>query len=193
MAEHGDSFEGIKEIPTFMVYSNSMVTNIKIASDKDFDDIFRIWQDGQKYTTNQDPLRDEAYIRETLKAQLKQKDAHFFVAVSTDGEIIGWQSLIPLHHNPLMSNKIVESSTYVSEKHLNMNVGYDLLKFACGFARYIEAEFIFSWTLSTNKQLSRLAQKLNWQLIGELPIPNKNPLAASMLYYVYNVPNSEKY
>jgi L-amino acid N-acyltransferase YncA len=176
-----------------MVYSNSMVTNIKIASEKDFDDIFRIWKDGQKYTTNQDPLRDEAYIRETLKAQLKQKDAHFFVAVSTDGEIIGWQSLIPLHHNPLMSNKIVESSTYVSDKHLNMNVGYDLLKFACGFARYIEAEFIFSWTLSTNKQLSRLAQKLNWQLVGELPIPNKNPLAASMLYYVYNVPNSEKY
>ena len=176
-----------------MVYSNSMVTNIRIASEKDFDDIFRIWQDGQKYSINPDPLRDELFIREELKAQLKQKDAHFFVAVSTDGQIIGWQSLIPLIHNPLMSNKVVESSTYISERHLNMNVGYDLLKFACGFARYIEAEFIFSWTLSTNKQLIRLAQKLNWQLVGELPIPNKNPHAASMLYYVYNVPHSEKY
>jgi L-amino acid N-acyltransferase YncA len=132
---------------------------IRKSNESDFHRIFEIWLQNQDQAIGK---KIESVSVEELKNELfqlfsKTPRSIFYVAELESNQIIGWQSLIPLFANPLISKYAAQSSTYVDRKFLNIDVGSALIKFAVTEAKKIGIDHIYGWVRSDNLATNKIA------------------------------------
>ena len=133
--------------------------NIRISNETDFERIFEIWLENQTEAIGK---QVQPAIIGKLKEDLfylfsKTPSSIFYVAEAAPDQIIGWQSLIPLFANPLMSKYAAQSSTYVDKKFLNVDVGTALVKYAVTDAKRLGIDHIYGWVRADNHATNKIA------------------------------------
>ncbi len=133
---------------------------IRISNQKDFERIFEIWLDNQKQAIGK---QSEPSTVETLKAEFfslytEARRAVFYVAELESGQVIGWQALLPLLSNPLISKYMAHSSTYVDKAFFNKNIGSKLVEYAVTDAKRLGIEHIYGWVKDENIESNRIAE-----------------------------------
>lgn len=151
------------------------------------EDLFAIWLENNQKATNQ--LTIECYKR-YFNESLKYVDGSFHVLVAVfEGEIIGYQSALPMRNNPLNWQEHALSSTYVKPKHQGSGIGYLLLKKMLERLPQTNINLFFGQTIANNTTMIAIGEKLGFKKIGEIPKSIRTPQTEQLHLYVYNVPD----
>ena len=157
--------------------------NIRLSNKNDFEEVFRIWLQSQKMATgNAIPSGDV----QTLKSELHKlfyntSRAIFYVAETDPNTLVGWQALLPLLSNPLISEYTAQSSTYIDIEYYNNNVATKLLKYAITDAKRLKIEHIYGWVKADNNAINEISSKFSKL---KYSIPASNNLPSFNLYIV---------
>ncbi|RTQ52531.1 GNAT family N-acetyltransferase [Hymenobacter gummosus] len=131
---------------------------IRNAHDDDFDRIFELWLENQAMAIGQAIEQNQiAAFRAELLHTFSRSHSHYYVAVSDDNNIIGWQSLTPLFSNPVMDSHISQSSTYVDKAFFRLNIAHALFEHAYRAAKNSGISHIYGWVQPNNKAIHEIA------------------------------------
>ncbi len=153
---------------------------IEEAKKEDLESIFLIWKEGVSY---QSILSGDIHINEKeaktiLEHQIENQNDHFkfWTIKNNEGEIMGWQSILPFHSSPipLVKNSFGQSSTYIHKGFQRKGLGKKLLKHALAYcASSTEIKYVFGIILTLNTKSLQLCSELGFQNLGVLPNKNK--------------------
>lgn len=123
------------------VYEQKMIDHLKRLSPEDRH---------MRFGTSIQDDRIERYVKETIKV-----GDHLFAIFAEDGEIAG------LLHMPrdVHDNQGFEIGISVDEKYRKSGFGGELFKKAISFAKTLGAKHIYTYCLSENKAMQKLAKK----------------------------------
>lgn len=132
---------------------------IRISKESDFERIFEIWLEnqGQAIGKQAEPGALTMYKEDLFHLFARTNRSVFYVAESDAGQIIGWQSLLPLFANPLVSRYAAQSSTYVDRKSANEEIGTALVEFALKDAKRLGIDHIYGWVRADNIPMNKVA------------------------------------
>ena len=162
---------------------------IRYSKPEDFEQVFDIWYENQKYSTNRLELKDKQLLKNRLQYQFSNQDTDLkFWLADFNGRIIGYQSTNPTESNPLLCNEIAESSTYVLKEFWDKNVGYNLMKLCLDELPHTNIKTFLGKILVKNVAMKIIAEKLGWECICNIPESIKEPKIPELMLFVYNVP-----
>lgn len=109
--------------------------NITIAQEHHFQ---KIWD---MYLSEVSSLQNRAQCQGLLARfrrnfNERSERFNFWVAIDDDGNVCGWQSLIPFSNNPLRCDTWAESSTYIDPPFQGRGVGEMLVRKAIDSAQH---------------------------------------------------------
>lgn len=155
---------------------------IRTATIQDLDDIVKIWRQG---VLEQGSAAEESHLKiDTLKKefqfQLEQQttDFKFWICLTTDNSIAGWQSILPFHvsPNPIVKSSFGQSSTYVRKDFQGQGIGKILLKHALDYCKTnSNIKYVFGIVLTDNKKSLKMCNEIGFHNMGTLP--NKRNLS----------------
>jgi len=157
-----------------MVIASNENTQIRLATDNDFEDIFSIWLDGINTSFDKE-LIEENTLKEkfSLNYSSRQGIFNFWVAVDNQNNVLGWQSLIKTSNNPFRENTFAESSTYISNENRYKGVGKLLLDFVMKEAEKSPLEYVIGFVSIHNEAAKKITQETGWVEVGQMP-PSKS-------------------
>ena len=149
---------------------------IRTASKQDLDDIVHIWRQGvldQGAAADENHLQINALQKEFL-FQLEQQnyDFKFWICLTTDNRIAGWQSILPFHvsPNPIVKSSFGQSSTYVRKEFQGQGIGKLLLNHALEYCKtYSNIKYVFGIVLTENKKSLKMCDEIGFHNMGTLP------------------------
>lgn len=157
---------------------------IRLSVATDFERIFAIWVENQNQAIGKqsEPNKVEL-LKQELWGLFSNARSVFYVAELPSKQIIGWQALLPLLSNPLLSKHTAQSNTYVDMKYFNEDIGTKLVEFAVNDAKRLGIDQIYGWVKADNVSINRIAQKFTEQKIF-IPRPANNNLPDINLYII---------
>lgn len=152
----------------------SKTIQIRLATDNDFEIIFSIWLDGinNSFEYNES---DKDNLKAKFASNFNQRQGifNFWVAVDTENNIFGWQSLIKTSNNPFRQNTYAESSTYISKNNRFKGVGKMLLDYVIKEAETSDLEYIIGIVSITNEAARKITKETGWVEVGQIPASKK--------------------
>lgn len=107
-----------------------------------------------------------------------------WVAVQ-DGNIVGWQSLLPNRINPLIRSVFAESIICVDPQSANSGIATQLLQHAIHHARSQHIHYIFGYIDTCNTHAIKLVENLGFTEVGKINGAEKANIPAQVLYVHY--------
>lgn len=158
---------------------------IRLANDDDFEQIFNIWIEGISSSFDTTSI-SENELKEKFKSNFFKRVGifNFWVSVSENNEIAGWQSLNKCTVNPLKENHFAESSTYVKKEFRKFGVGEMLLSYVVETAYTSSIQYIIAYVTSVNTATRTIGKKIGFVEIGQLPKSNKASFALDKIFIV---------
>ena len=162
---------------------------IRQAETCDVDQVTKIWADNSALALGFAP-NDGCDYQEYFAQKIANQTAAFkiWVAESTEGSILGWQSLLPTRNNPAILNLTAESSTYVALDHRYKGVGTAVMRHALRQAERSRLQWVIGFTLASNLPMLKVAHSLGWKEVGRVPTALKPPISDDLLVLMYQVP-----
>lgn len=157
---------------------------IRLAADNDLESIYSIWLDGISNSFEYNEFdNDNPKEKFTSNFNERQGIFNFWIAVDTENNILGWQSLIKMSNNPFRQNAHAESSTYISKSNRFKGVGKALLEFVMIEAEKSELEYVFGFVAVENEAANKITHETGWLHIGRIPPSKKgkNKILKSLL------------
>ena len=162
---------------------------IRYSRPEDFEQVFDIWYENQKYSLNRNELKPIEQLKEKLNYQFLNQDHNFkFWLAECNNQILGYNSTNPTESNPMLNDEIAEVSTYIHKDFWDKNIGYNLMKTCLDGLPWLELKTLYGRILPTNIFAIKLVESLNWKLIGKIPFSLKEPKVPELFFYIYNVP-----
>jgi len=163
---------------------------IRYSKPEDFEHVFEIWYENQKYSTGRIELIDKELLRERFYTQFSNQDNNFkFWLAEFEGKIIGYQSTNIISTNPITYNEQAEYSIYIKEQFWNKKVGTNLMVCCLTNLPFTEIKRLVGKVSCNNKFSARIGDNSNWIYVGNIPETIKEPKIPELLFYIYNVPN----
>ena len=158
---------------------------IRLATNNDFETIYSIWIEGIQHSFKSSDAKLPV-LKEKFADNFQQRHGifNFWVAVDTEKNICGWQSLIKASNNPFRHNTHAESSTYVSRKHRDKGVGKSLLDYVMMEAEKSHLEYVIAFIANTNEAIKRVVKETGWIEVGSVPASKKNKEAILKTFIV---------
>lgn len=140
----------------------------------DFEEMFEIWVQGtQEAFSNEglDVAEKRDFHRTFFANALERQDRNFKIwGYVQDGELLGWQSLLPCQSAPAVWTKFAESSTYVKPGKRGSGIGAKLLVHAIREARHhSEIAYIMGFVSDDNTHVEKLIAEVGFVKVGVLP------------------------
>lgn len=176
------------------IMPENQVFTIREAHIEDLDRIYFHWLGGVGHALAMelDPLLDarEERYKESFRNKFREVGCIFkiWVAVDEQGEVIGWEYLMPFENNPAVRHLTAEFSIYLSPAHRGQGIGTALLRMAIGHARHTPLQFIVGYVSAENSAMQAVCEKLGFVKAGEYPPPLKEPYYGRSYMYLYAVP-----
>ena len=147
---------------------------IRLATENDFETIFSIWLDGINNSFEYNEV-DEDNLKEKFTSNFNQRQGifNFWVAMDTENNILGWQSLIKTSNNPFRQNTYAESSTYISKSNRFKGVGKMLLDYVMKEAEMSSLEYVIGFVSITNEAARKITKETGWIEVGQIPASKK--------------------
>lgn len=143
------------------------------AIETDLEKIFEIWLTGIESTFA--GVEKPADLKQQFYSNFSErKDYEFWVAELED-IVIGFQSFLPLSKNPMKTEYMVESSTYIDVGFINIGIGYKLLVYALTELKTTKVHSVIAFIAATNFTTIKIAEKLDFDKIGLVPAMGLNP------------------
>lgn len=156
------------------IISNKWI--IRAASLDDLDDIVAIWRQG---VLEQGSAADETYLKiDNLKKEFsfqieqQNEDFKFWICLTYDNCIAGWQSILPFHvsPNPIVKSSFGQSSTYVRKEFQGQGIGKLLLNHALDYCKTnSNIKYVFGIVLTDNKKSLKMCDEIGFHNMGTLP------------------------
>jgi len=157
---------------------------IRLAKDRDFDEIYQIWLEGISNSFDESAFKMEQIRKKFASNFFNRKGIfNFWLAVDETEKILGWQSLIRVSNNPFREHAFAESSTYISKSNRLKGVGRLLLKHVMAEAEKSELEYIIGFVALSNEAAKKITSETGWHVIGQMPDSKKgnNKIRKSIL------------
>lgn len=161
---------------------------------KDQENIFKIWAINQDLATGFAFIADtDADIEQEFHKNYFQEPAPIFFVVEdiATEEILGWASVLPFIHNPIVTRFIGEASIYVDPLYLDVDIGTALMQHTFKYAEQTEIRHIYGWIRKENSAMINLAEEFCGKDLAEIPASLDGKLDGYFLYF-YNVPQLKK-
>ncbi|HTC00952.1 MAG TPA: GNAT family N-acetyltransferase [Ferruginibacter sp.] len=149
---------------------------IRQAELKDTDFIVDIWIDGniEQYSSQSLGTTTNEDLKRIISNHITIQDDNFkfWVCITDEDEIIGWQSILPFHAspNPLVRNCFAQSSTYVKKEFQTKGVGKFLLQHALNYCSdNTEIVYVIGLVVTENLKSLKMCDKLGFLNYGTLP------------------------
>lgn len=149
---------------------------IRSAKLSDLDDIVAIWRQG---VLEQGSTADERHLQpDTLKKefafQIEQQtnDFKFWICLTENNCIAGWQSILPFHvsPNPIVKSSFGQSSTYVRKEFQGKGIGKLLLNHALDYCKTkSNIKYVFGIVLTDNTKSLKMCDEIGFYNMGTLP------------------------
>lgn len=149
-------------------------------------EICSIWQAGmEQHGYAIDPAKREKYFA-YLEGLLRSRDEifKFWVAESEQGEIAGWQSLMPYGNNPFSRELNGESSTYVNPRAQAGGVAQILLFHVIAHAKTTPLHHVVAFVAEDNQAIDQIGKKHGWQRAGLIPPSPKPPKRPGTVIFI---------
>ncbi|SDE31392.1 GNAT family N-acetyltransferase [Niabella drilacis] len=148
---------------------------IRLAEDKDFEQILAIWLEGVGNSFD-DKKFDMEIVKEKFAFNFFERRGifNFWVAVDQNDKTLGWQSLIKTSSNPFRQNTLAESSTYIAKDTRFKGLGEILLDYVMQEAEKSELEYVIGFVSVSNKPARKITAQTGWVEIGIVPPSKKN-------------------
>jgi L-amino acid N-acyltransferase YncA len=157
------------------------------ARPDELDEIYAIWKAGmEQHGYEIDPARRAKYIA-YLNGMMQSQDEvfKFWVAEAENGEIAGWQALMPYGNNPFSRELGGESSTYVRPSLQAGGVAHILLYHVIAHAKTTSLHHVVAFVAEDNKAVEQIGGKLGgWQRVGVIPPSPKPPRRPGMVLHI---------
>lgn len=154
---------------------------------EEFDRIYEIWKEGmEQHGYVLDPTKDEKYVG-YLQYLLQTRDDvyKFWVCEAENGEIVGWQSLMPYGNNPFSRELGGESSTYVCRAAQIQGVAHIMLFHVIAHAKTTPLHHVVAFVAEDNYAVEEIGRKLGgWQRVGVIPPSPKPPRRPGMVLHI---------
>lgn len=136
---------------------------IRLASDKDFDEVFEIWRDGNDRLIFLSESSTKI-LEETFRQNFQNREGifNFWIASNSRGTIVGWGSLIKASNNPFRMDICAETSIYIGTEYINKGYGVELLQYIIKEAKSSVLSFLTTYISPTNESSFRLAKKFGF-------------------------------
>lgn len=148
--------------------------SIRLAIDKDFERIYQIWLEGvdNSFDTKQ---FSEKELKEKFFDNFQSRKGifNFWVAIDSQNNILGWQSLIKVSNNPFRQNSFAESSTYISKNTRFKGIGKQLLDYVMKAAENSSLEYVIGFIALQNEAAKKITQETGWIEVGLMPSSKK--------------------
>ena len=153
----------------------------------ELDEIYAIWQAGmEQHGYEIDPAKKEKYAG-YFKGLIQSQDDvfKFWVAEAENGEIVGWQSLMPYGNNPFSRELGGESGTYVRRSSQAGGVAYILLFHVIAHAKATPLRHVVAFVAEDNQAVEEVGRKLGgWQRVGVIPASSRPPKRPAMVLHI---------
>src|SRR6478735_2396594 len=176
----------------FLNQSSAVMETYKIREfqPKDQESIFKIWAMNQDLATGFAFIADtDADIEQEFYKNYFSKPAPIFHVVEdiASQEILGWSSVLPFIHNPIVTRFIGEASIYLDQLYFDGDIGSALMQHTFKFAEQTEVRHIYGWIRKENSAMISLAEEFCGKDLAEIPASLDGKLDGYFLYF-YNVP-----
>ena len=162
--------------------------SIRKATSDDVVEITRIWKDGATLSLGTS-IKEQDYEKFfESKVNAQNNTFQVWVAVNVEGEILGWQGLLPIRNNPAILFLFAESSTYISPQNKAKGLGKALVEYALDHAKKTDLQYISAFVAESNTYSLRIADALGWHRIGLVPASPKSDSSVNLIFIVYCVP-----
>ena len=159
---------------------------IRLATSADFDTIYATWLDG--ITHSFAGFEHPADLREQFYHNFASSHSPFaFWVAEVEGQVIGWQSLLPCTSNPLKRKLLAESSTYVTPKMQGSGAGELLLRWVLQDAGRRGLQFVHGYVRHGNTRLAKLVEQCGFVLVSDSITPRIPPLTPVKDSWIYTV------
>jgi L-amino acid N-acyltransferase YncA len=156
----------------------------RTATENDSEQIVNIWLNGIESTFG--GIKKPIDIKAKFLFNFYERNEYEFWVAEYKGNIIGFQSYLPLSKNPIKNEYIVESSTYIDNAFINKGVGYKLLVHSLIGIKSSKIQSVIAFISSANTTTIKIAEKLGFFLIGTVPalglFPEKKLYLKSLLH-----------
>jgi len=152
---------------------------IRSASLNDIDEIINIWREGflEQESAADEKHLEVAHLKKEFQRhiELQNNNFKFWICLSADNEITGWQSILPFHPspNPVVSSGFGQSSTYIKKGFQRLGIGKLLLRHALDYCReHSNIKYVFGLVHTSNTKSLQLCHEIGFHDLGELPKKN---------------------
>ena len=147
---------------------------IRLAKNEDFEEVYAIWLEGISSSFDTSALEKIVVYEKFRNNFLKRSGIfNYWIAVSEENEVAGWQSLNKCTVNPIKENHFAESSTYVKKEARKYGVGEFLLTYVTETAKASTLQYITAYVTAENTAIRAITSKLGFVEIGVLPSNSK--------------------
>lgn len=164
---------------------------VRLATPADFEAIYAIWLEGiaRSFAGFERP----ADLREQFYQNFAACCPPFaFWVAEREGQVVGWQSLLPCTSNPLKRKLLAESSTYVASNWQGCGAGELLLRWALQDAAGRGLQFVHGYVRHGSARLARLVQECGFVLVCNFLTPLMPPYKPTKDLWIYTVPPAEQ-
>lgn len=161
---------------------------IRDAQEIDLERILDIWKQSAEIAVGRPIEKINAdYLKRFFHERIFMSKPFGFWVAENEGEVVGWQALLPFDNNPVMRGYNAESSTYVSNDFLYRGVGETLIRYAMCQAQETDLQYIFGFISFENPAALSMVKKCGWEAVGLVPTPKKMPIGSKLHIVVYVV------
>jgi L-amino acid N-acyltransferase YncA len=162
------------------------MTTIRLATSADLEAIYTIWLDGIMHSF--EGFEYPVDLREQFYHNFTGCFSPFaFWVAEAEGQVVGWQSLLPCTSNPLKRKLLAESSTYVTPKMQGGGTGELLLRSALQDAGRRGLQFVYGYVRHGNARLAKLVEQCGFVLTSNSLTPLVPPFASAKDLWIYTV------
>ncbi len=138
---------------------------LRLALPQDFDRIYKIWEINQAASTGKQIQKKESdNLKKEFRGLFQNAKGFFFVAYQTDNQqVVGWQSILPLVNNPLLSENITETSVYIDPMYLGKGIGSLLFGHTCKYLKRTEVRIVIAWIKAKNVASQKMVERSGWK------------------------------
>jgi L-amino acid N-acyltransferase YncA len=142
-----------------------IATNIRQATVDDLDAMIRIWEAGSGQALGCE-LPSNLDCRSFFRQRIEGQNDCFKVWLeeTPEGELTGWQSLLPFRNNPAVMHLMAESSTYISSNYQGRGVARRLLSHALSEARKSSLQWVIGFCSADNAAVLSLARSVGFEI-----------------------------
>ena len=148
---------------------------IRLAEDRDFEQILSIWLEGIGNSFDEANF-DMEMVKGKFKANFFKRQGifNFWVAVDENDTVLGWQCLTKCLSHPFKETVYAESSTYIAKNIRYEGLGKLLIGLVMREAEKSELEYVIGFVGVNNKAARRITAQTGYIEVGIVPPSKKD-------------------